>query len=189
MSRRSGRKVDIVPSDPKVDVVSKPAAAEKVGKKSPRKKDRTPVNEERVVITATSVKSEVVQAKRAENSEATNSVTETLVVIEADKSPGKRRIKNEGIKNHISTESRESPTKVKAKPKREAEIGGEGDEEVDVQKIKKRRKTKEEKEAEAMPLATRTSVQTLKRAMYIGAHVSGAGGKSFHVACHPLPRG
>lgn len=40
----------------------------------------------------------------------------------------------------------------------------------------KKRKTKEEKEAEAMPLAARTAVSSLKKAMYIGAHVSGAGG-------------
>ncbi|CAM6109391.1 unnamed protein product [Calypogeia fissa] len=47
---------------------------------------------------------------------------------------------------------------------------------ADTPKAKTKRKTKEEKEAEAMPLAARTSVETLKRAMYIGAHVSGAGG-------------
>ncbi|ROV99952.1 hypothetical protein VMCG_06261 [Cytospora schulzeri] len=40
----------------------------------------------------------------------------------------------------------------------------------------KKRKTKKEKEDEAMPLAERTVVSSLKRAMYIGAHVSGAGG-------------
>jgi hypothetical protein len=41
----------------------------------------------------------------------------------------------------------------------------------------KKRKTKKDKEAEAMPLAQRTAVSSLKRAMYIGAHVSGAGGE------------
>ncbi|KAK3941579.1 xylose isomerase-like protein [Diplogelasinospora grovesii] len=41
----------------------------------------------------------------------------------------------------------------------------------------KKRKTKAEKEAEDMvPLAARTAVSSLKKAMYIGAHVSGAGG-------------
>jgi len=43
--------------------------------------------------------------------------------------------------------------------------------------VPKKRKTKEEKEAETMPLATRTMVGALKKAMHIGAHVSGAGGK------------
>lgn len=43
-------------------------------------------------------------------------------------------------------------------------------------KSKKKRKTKEEKEAETMPLAARTLVGSLKKAMHIGAHVSAAGG-------------
>lgn len=42
----------------------------------------------------------------------------------------------------------------------------------------KRRKTKAEKEEENMPLAARTVITSMKRAMYIGAHVSGAGGLS-----------
>lgn len=41
----------------------------------------------------------------------------------------------------------------------------------------KKRKTKKDKEADAMPLAARTAVSSLKRAMFIGAHVSGAGGQ------------
>jgi AP endonuclease-1 len=42
---------------------------------------------------------------------------------------------------------------------------------------KKRKTASKKKEAEdTMPLATRTAVATLKRAMYLGAHVSGAGG-------------
>lgn len=40
----------------------------------------------------------------------------------------------------------------------------------------KKRKTKAEKEEENMPLAARTVISSMKRAMYIGAHVSGAGG-------------
>ena len=56
------------------------------------------------------------------------------------------------------------------------------DEEVDdkVKKPapKKRKPTSKSKKTEdsSMPLATRTAVHSLKRAMYIGAHVSGAGG-------------
>jgi AP endonuclease-1 len=48
--------------------------------------------------------------------------------------------------------------------------------EVAVKKVQRKRKTKEEKEAEAMPLAARTAVNTLKKAMYLGAHISAAGG-------------
>ncbi|KAL1870476.1 DNA-(apurinic or apyrimidinic site) lyase [Diaporthe australafricana] len=51
----------------------------------------------------------------------------------------------------------------------------------------KKRKTKKDKEAEAMPLAERTTVGSLKRAMYIGAHVSGAGGRSILIAFNALP--
>lgn len=40
----------------------------------------------------------------------------------------------------------------------------------------KKRKTKAGKEDENMPLAARTAISSLKKAMYIGAHVSGAGG-------------
>jgi AP endonuclease-1 len=40
----------------------------------------------------------------------------------------------------------------------------------------KKRKTKAKDEDNAMPLAERTAVSSLKKAMYIGAHVSAAGG-------------
>ena len=46
---------------------------------------------------------------------------------------------------------------------------------AEAQKTKRKRKTKEEKAKEAMPLAART--QGLR--MFIGAHVSGAGGTSY----------
>jgi len=67
-------------------------------------------------------------------------------------------------------EEEEVPKKATAKRKAKVEK-----EDVD-RKAPKKRKTKEEKEAETMPLATRTLVGTLKKAMRIGAHVSGAGG-------------
>lgn len=49
----------------------------------------------------------------------------------------------------------------------------------DIPEIKpaaKRQKTTKAKNQDTMPLAERTVVSTLKRAMYIGAHVSAAGG-------------
>nr|MCV5142770.1 hypothetical protein [Escherichia coli] len=45
----------------------------------------------------------------------------------------------------------------------------------------KKRKTKASEE-DATPLATRTPVESMKRKLYIGAHVSSAGGMSSH---HP----
>lgn len=42
----------------------------------------------------------------------------------------------------------------------------------------KKRKTKKDKEDDMAPLAARTAVSSLNKAMYVGAHVSGAGGKT-----------
>ena len=48
---------------------------------------------------------------------------------------------------------------------------------------KKRKTTKGAKAGENMKLAERTAVSSLKKAMYIGAHVSGAGGSSQPAFC------
>lgn len=50
------------------------------------------------------------------------------------------------------------------------------DKDKDVKPTPKKRKTKEDKDREMLPLAARTAVDSLPKAMYIGAHVSGAGG-------------
>ncbi|KAL2136025.1 hypothetical protein VTI74DRAFT_5761 [Chaetomium olivicolor] len=50
-----------------------------------------------------------------------------------------------------------------------------GDQETKKPPAKKRRTAKKDEE-ETMPLAARTAISSLKRAMYIGAHVSSAGG-------------
>lgn len=76
---------------------------------------------------------------------------EEVVVVTKQKSSVKRKLKDED-----EDEGKEEPTAGK--------------------KVTKKRKTKEEKEAETMPLAERTLVSTLKQAIHIGAHVSGAGG-------------
>ncbi|TGO64797.1 hypothetical protein BOTNAR_0084g00290 [Botryotinia narcissicola] len=68
-------------------------------------------------------------------------------------------------------------TKKKALVKRKLkEEEDEDEEDKEEKKVTKKRKTKEEKEAETMPLVARTLVSTLKKAVHIGAHVSGAGG-------------
>ncbi len=43
-------------------------------------------------------------------------------------------------------------------------------------KLVKKRKTGTKKDETEMPLAARTAIATLKRPMYIGAHISAAGG-------------
>jgi AP endonuclease-1 len=98
--------------------------------------------------------------------------------IEAPKeSPAKIKINR--VKSKIVLDEDKAPKQKKAPAKRKTktEDDEEDDEEdADDTKAKKKRKTKEEKEAEAMPLAVRTVIGTLKKAMHIGAHVSGAGG-------------
>jgi hypothetical protein len=68
-------------------------------------------------------------------------------------------------------ESISKPNKGKRKAK-----SADDDADVGEKEVTKKRKTKGDKEAETMPLAARTPVVGLKKAMYIGAHVSGAGG-------------
>ncbi len=45
-------------------------------------------------------------------------------------------------------------------------------------KPKKKRKTAKQKVEELVPLAERTAISSLEKPMYIGAHVSSAGGRS-----------
>ena len=89
-------------------------------------------------------------------------------------------IKRNRAKVKASAVSGEEPASKAKKPppKRKSKAIDEDDdiEGVKQKKVKKRRKTKEEKEAEAMPLAPRTAIEGLKKAMHVGAHVSAAGG-------------
>ncbi|KAF7535454.1 hypothetical protein G7Z17_g13200 [Cylindrodendrum hubeiense] len=75
------------------------------------------------------------------------------------------------------------PTGANPKPavKRKAEPEPEPKESAPATKTVKKRKTKA-KDEDAMPLADRTAVPSLKKAMYIGAHVSAAGGVQNSVA-------
>lgn len=79
-----------------------------------------------------------------------------------------------------SAENKDTPKKAKRKAKVDEEA-----QRVD-STIAKKRKTREGKDPETMAVAARTSVQTLKKAMYIGAHISGAGGKCPHIAYQRL---
>lgn len=83
-----------------------------------------------------------------------------------------------------SLKSAASKIVAKAAPKRKAESDSNGaDAAADATPAApqpKKRKTAKSKEEDAMPLADRTAVSSLKKAMYIGAHVSAAGGKSLY---------
>ena len=87
----------------------------------------------------------------------------------------KRRVKKvkEKIQEDegVGLEQSDSKKKRKKTVKQEKGVKTEANGDV-VEKKKPKRKTKEEKEAEAMPLALRT----IGHKLFIGAHVSGAGG-------------
>lgn len=99
--------------------------------------------------TTAKVKVKVGRGKKAETVEVE---PQELEVVEKGKASTKRKVK---------TEDGEAQDGIEEKVEK---------------KVVKKRKTKEEKEAELVPLASRTDVSTLKRKMYIGAHISGAGG-------------
>lgn len=72
----------------------------------------------------------------------------------------------------------QKPTPKKSAPKRKAESENDEEEPEKAPKaVPKKRKTAKTKEEDTMPLAERTAISSLGRAMYIGAHVSAAGGK------------
>lgn len=105
------------------------------------------VKQELEVTTTAKVKVKVGRGKKAETVEVE---PHELEVVKKGKASAKRKVKTEDA-------AAEEEDKVE-------------------KKVVKKRKTKEEKEAELIPLAPRTDVSTLKRKMFIGAHISGAGG-------------
>ncbi|KFY29172.1 hypothetical protein V493_02508, partial [Pseudogymnoascus sp. VKM F-4281 (FW-2241)] len=108
------------------------------------------------------------------------------------KKRGGKVVKKETVNDEIVGAAKNGKATAKRKIDREAEISpppkrrikAEEKEEDEEEKIvekpakkpAKKRKTKEEAENEAMPVAARTAVETLKRKMYFGAHISAAGG-------------
>lgn len=68
------------------------------------------------------------------------------------------------------------PTQSVAATKRKADSEPDADSKVQASKAVKKRKGKGKGDEEAMVLAERTAVSALGKAMYIGAHVSAAGG-------------
>ncbi|KAH6689179.1 xylose isomerase-like protein [Plectosphaerella plurivora] len=85
-----------------------------------------------------------------------------------------KNIKTESIEDRaVKSEVKDEPA-VKAEEDA-CQSCGEGKDDTEKQPAKKR-KTKATKDEEMNPLAPRTAVSALGKAMYIGAHVSGAGG-------------
>jgi AP endonuclease-1 len=159
MSRRLSRKTENqIPEASSINVVAT------------HKKGRKTVKVEEIEATAksparsTKKRVKVVVEHEEENIQECKDAVETKV----------NRVKAEAI---LEEEKAAKPKKAPAKRKSKAtEEDEDGDSDAGVKKVTKKRKTKEEKEAEAMPLAARTVIGGLKKAMHIGAHVSAAGG-------------
>ncbi|RYP54163.1 hypothetical protein DL768_000942 [Monosporascus sp. mg162] len=90
--------------------------------------------------------------------------TEANGTIGSTKAPSKSKVTKRKITQVVVEEERETPIVEKGAPA------------VEEAKPKKKRKSAKEKAEEAIPLAKRTAVSSLKKSMYIGAHVSSAGG-------------
>jgi hypothetical protein len=176
MPRKSSRNTTAIPL---YSEVSRTDEAIKSTRSRPPPKDRRSVAEEQVAAKEApeAGMGKVVSPQRRKKREVTTKTnptkpTETMAVR---KSPRKSGVTKE-LESSLETVSREASPVESKKPgaKRKVEIGEVH--ETEDKKVKKR-KTKGDKENESSPPATRTSIQTLKRAMYIGAHVSSAGGK------------
>lgn len=102
-------------------------------------------------------------------------------IAKLKKAPAKRMIKAEDeVEDEKKPIAKTKKAPAKRKVKEEDEDEDEGDEKahaVAAPKVVKKRRTTTKKEDDATPLAERTDVPLLKKAMYIGAHVSAAGGK------------
>ncbi|TPX15404.1 uncharacterized protein E0L32_004384 [Thyridium curvatum] len=108
-------------------------------------------------------------------------------IVEEDISVEEKIVTKQGAAQAVATVKTKVKIEKQSPRKRKAAAIKEEDEDDDFENIDpaeaketkkpapKKRKTKV-KEEDAMPLAARTAIGSLKRAMYIGAHVSGAGG-------------
>ncbi|KAH8773938.1 xylose isomerase-like protein [Hyaloscypha sp. PMI_1271] len=164
MSRRTNRKINYTELDEEIiETAVVPVSTPKKARKA-------------VKVVSTEV---VTQAEKTSPTKGYKKVKAEADLEEEDtaapaKSPAKAKVKKVKAKTVLEGDPASKPKKVPAK--RKAKTDDEDEEGADDNKVKKKRKTKEEKEAEAMPLAERTAIGALKKAMHIGAHVSAAGG-------------
>lgn len=159
MSRRPSRRSENIalPSDP-IENGDTPRKKARRSTKPTKRETEEDEDEENTPATASGVEHEIIKSE-AESEE--------------EKAPVARKINS--VKGKTTLAKKEKPAaglKRKAKP----EEGEEDDEGAASVKPTKKRKTKEAKAAEAMPAAERTIVSTLRKQMYIGAHVSAAKG-------------
>jgi AP endonuclease-1 len=157
MSRRWSRNIDDQTEADSIDIVATP----KKGRKAVKLEEIEAISQSPAKATKKRVKAEIVYEEEK---------------IEDIKDPA--TIKINRVKTQAVLEEEKAPKSKKASAKRKSKAVDEEEDgdETNGNKATKKRKTKEEKEAEAMPLAARTTIASLKKAMHIGAHVSAAGG-------------
>jgi len=172
MSRRSSRKVSHLPSYEEEDDATVTATEVVIKATKSPKRGRKSVLEEQILVNEQEVTA--TDSKTAKHVQ----VEKAGSVINVNKSPTKSKVKAETIEIENETILQSAPeTKTVGNTKRKAKVEDPPNEDRENKKVTKKRKTKEDKDAESMPLATRTPVSALKKAMYIGAHVSAAGGE------------
>ncbi|KFY93382.1 hypothetical protein V500_03731, partial [Pseudogymnoascus sp. VKM F-4518 (FW-2643)] len=103
--------------------------------------------------------------------ESTTAVGGKIGAVKSSKATAAKRKTSEPA----NEEPEISPPPLKRKIKDEDSDVDEKIVEKPAKKPVKKRKTKEDTENDAMPVAACTAVATLKRKMYIGAHISAAG--------------
>lgn len=174
MSRRTRHKIDYrIPDEESSEEIAAPISTPQKGRKVVK------VESTKVAVTTKVEKSTPTKSKKVK---AEFDPQEGDLAV-----PGKppTKVKVSQVKVEAVLEGESAPkTKKTPAPKRKAKTEDDEDEDeneegVGDNKVKKKRKTKQEKEAEAMPLAERTLIGALKKAMHIGAHVSAAGGAYF----------
>lgn len=122
--------------------------------------------------------------KSAPKSGTATKATNGAVASTPKRATRTRKVKVESEEEEASEEAAKPAPKKRQSKARVVKEEESGEDVKSTEKpAKKKRKTKEEKEAEAMPLAART----VGHKLFIGAHVSSAGGQCFRIQLHSTP--
>jgi AP endonuclease-1 len=165
---------------PKRKVIEESSVDGSSGLSSPLSHDLDQTSEEQKPTAAK--KRRVAQASKGNTIKTENK--EEKEEAEVKPAPTRQTRKRVAVKAEEEEGGAEEPEDLKPAPKKqprkkvavkEEATGADGDDTAIAKPTKTKRKTKEEKEAEAMPLAART----IGHKLFIGAHVSSAGGQYF----------
>lgn len=177
MPRRLSKRKNFEPSRRKVsdsDQAAEPKDSITLAKEAHKVVDVEQVKVTKTSGTETKKLTSPEAGKVDSDTKAEDKSTSTVKTVVSKKNLRTLNNTSQTVGDHVATED----SSVKSeKPRKKRKVESEEIHSGTKDKAVKKRKTKEERDSEAMPLATRTSMQSLKRTMYIGAHVSSAGGK------------